>query len=148
MNELKVFIGAEGVRPVDGSIVIVEITHYPEKGYSKKLGRTSQKVVGHKNDPGMDILSIVVANGIPTKFEEATLAEADAVPDAIDPAQFPERRDLREQLIVTIDGADAKDLDDAVTVRKLANGNFFLRGPYRRCFLLCDRKQCPRQGSF
>ena len=48
----------------------------------------------------MDILSIVVANGIPTKFEEATLAEADAVPDAIDPAQFPERRDLREQLIV------------------------------------------------
>ena len=37
MNELKVFIGAEGVRPVDGSIVIVEITHYPEKGYSKSL---------------------------------------------------------------------------------------------------------------
>ena len=126
MNELKVFIGAEGVRPVDGSIVIVEITHYPEKGYSKSLEGLVKKVVGHKNDPGMDILSIVVANGIPTKFEEATLAEADAVPDAIDPAQFPERRDLREQLIVTIDGADAKDLDDAVTVRKLANGNFFL----------------------
>ena len=83
----------------------------------------------------MDILSIVVANGIPTKFEEATLAEADAVPDAIDPAQFPERRDLREQLIVTIDGADAKDLDDAVTVRKLANGNFFL-GSISQMFLI------------
>lgn len=84
------------------------------------------KVVGHKNDPGMDILSIVVANGIPTKFEEETLAAADAVPDTIDPADFPERRDLRDQQIVTIDGADAKDLDDAVTVKALPDGSFYL----------------------
>jgi ribonuclease R len=54
------------------------------------------------------------------------LAEADAVPDSINPSDFPERRDLRDQMIVTIDGEDAKDLDDAVTVRKLANGNYFL----------------------
>ena len=80
------FIGAQGIRPVDGSIVIVEISHYPEKGYSKSLEGLITKVVGHKNDPGMDILSIVVANGIPTKFEEETLAAADAVPDTIDPA--------------------------------------------------------------
>ena len=126
LSDLKVFIGAQGIRPVDGSIVIVEISHYPEKGYSKSLEGLITKVVGHKNDPGMDILSIVVANGIPTKFEEETLAAADAVPDTIDPADFPERRDLRDQQIVTIDGADAKDLDDAVTVKALPDGSFYL----------------------
>ncbi|OTN77320.1 ribonuclease R [Enterococcus sp. 8G7_MSG3316] len=126
LSELKVFIGAQGIRPVDGSIVIVEISHYPEKGYATSLEGLITKVVGHKNDVGMDILSIVVANGIPTKFEEETLAAADAVPDTIDPADFPERRDLRDQQIVTIDGADAKDLDDAVTVKALPDGGFYL----------------------
>jgi ribonuclease R len=111
---------------VDGSIVVVEITHYPEKGYATSLEGMVKQVVGHKNDPGMDILSIVIANGIPTKFPDEVLAEADAVPDSINPSDFPERRDLRDQMIVTIDGEDAKDLDDAVTVRKLANGNYFL----------------------
>ncbi|MCT8192726.1 RNB domain-containing ribonuclease, partial [Pseudomonas monteilii] len=57
---------------------------------------------------------------------EETLAAADAVPDTIDPADFPERRDLRDQQIVTIDGADAKDLDDAVTVKALPDGSFYL----------------------
>ncbi len=126
LEELKVYVAAEGVRPVDGSIVVVEITHYPEKGYATSLEGMVKQVVGHKNDPGMDILSIVIANGIPTKFPDEVLAEADAVPDTIDPTAFPERRDLRDQMIVTIDGEDAKDLDDAVTVRKLANGNYFL----------------------
>ncbi|MCD5002781.1 ribonuclease R [Enterococcus saccharolyticus] len=126
LEELQVFIAAEGIRPVDGSIVSVEITHYPEKDYATSLEGIVKQVIGHKNDPGMDILSIVVANGIPTKFPEEVLAEANAVPDEIDPKDFPERRDLRDQLIMTIDGEDAKDLDDAVTVKKLANGNYFL----------------------
>jgi ribonuclease R len=125
-ENLQVFVAAEGIRPVDGSIVSVELTHYPEKGYATSLEGIVKQVIGHKNDPGMDILSIVVSNGIPTKFPEDVLAQADAVPDEINPADFPERRDLRDQMIVTIDGEDAKDLDDAVTVRKLDNGNYFL----------------------
>lgn len=124
--ELQVMIAAEGIRPVDGAIVLVEITHYPEKGYATSLEGLVKSVLGHKNDPGMDILAIVVAHGIPVEFPPAVLQQADQVPDSIDPADFPERRDLRDQQIVTIDGEDAKDLDDAVTVRKLANGNFFL----------------------
>ncbi|MFV0557413.1 MAG: ribonuclease R [Enterococcus sp.] len=126
LSDFKVFVAAEGIRPVDGNIVIVEISHYPEKGYARSLEGLVTKIVGHKNDPGMDILSIVVANGIPTQFPEAVLEQADQVPDQIDPNDFKERRDLRDQVIVTIDGEDAKDLDDAVTVRHLDNGNFFL----------------------
>lgn len=126
VGQFKVFITATGVKPVDGSIVIVELTHYPEKDYAKSLEGIVKQVIGHKNDPGMDILSVIVAQGIPTTFPEDVLQAADAVPDEISEADLNGRRDLRDQMIVTIDGADAKDLDDAVTVQKLANGNYFL----------------------
>lgn len=124
--QFKVFVAAEGIQPVDGSIVIVEITHYPEKGYAESLEGVVTKVVGHKNDPGMDILSIVIAQGIPTAFPEEVQTASEQVPDQISETDLIGRRDLRNQQIVTIDGADAKDLDDAVTVRKLENGNYFL----------------------
>lgn len=126
LNQFKVYAAAEGIQPVDGSIVMVELTHYPEKNYATSLEGIVKQVIGHKNDPGMDILSIVVSNGIPTKFPDDVLAEADQVPDTINEKDLVGRRDLREQLIVTIDGEDAKDLDDAITVKKLANGNYFL----------------------
>ncbi|MBO0453635.1 ribonuclease R [Candidatus Enterococcus murrayae] len=124
--QFKVFIVAEGIQPVDGSIVIVEITHYPEKGYAMSLEGLVTKVIGHKNDPGMDILSIVIAQGIPTQFSEEVQLASEQVPDKIVESDLIGRRDLRDQQIITIDGADAKDLDDAVTVRKLDNGNYFL----------------------
>lgn len=126
MTGLTFNIAAQGIKPVDGSIVIVEITHYPDKEYPRSLEGLVKKVVGHKNDPGMDILSIVVAHGIPTSFPDEVIAAADKVPDAISETDIKGRRDLRDQIIVTIDGEDAKDLDDAVTVHKLANGNYFL----------------------
>ncbi|WP_429949231.1 ribonuclease R [Enterococcus sp. AZ101] len=126
MTGLTFNIAAQGIKPVDGSIVIVEITHYPDKEYPRSLEGLVKKVVGHKNDPGMDILSIVVAHGIPTSFPDEVIAAADKVLDAISETDIKGRRDLRDQIIVTIDGEDAKDLDDAVTVHKLANGNYFL----------------------
>ncbi|NLM67929.1 MAG: ribonuclease R [Enterococcus sp.] len=126
LGDFKIFIAAEGIRPMEGSIVLVEITHYPEAAYATSLEGIVKQVIGYKNDPGMDILSIVISNGIPTQFQEATLKQADEVPDEIDPADFPTRRNLIGQSIVTIDGEDAKDLDDAITVRRLENGHYFL----------------------
>ncbi|MFG5435556.1 ribonuclease R [Enterococcus sp. DIV2384] len=126
LNQYTVSIAPEGIKPVDGSIVIAEITYYPDQEYPTSMEGLVKQVIGHKNDPGMDILSIVVAHGIPTAFPDEVLAEADQVPETIAERDLVGRRDLRDQLIVTIDGEDAKDLDDAVTVQKLANGNFFL----------------------
>lgn len=126
INTLTVNIAAEGIKPVDGSIVITEITHYPEREYPKSLEGLVKKIVGHKNDPGMDIMSIIVAHGIPIAFPDEVIEAADQVPDAISVSDIEGRRDLRDQVIVTIDGEDAKDLDDAVTVKKLTNGNYFL----------------------
>ncbi len=109
---------------IDGHKVVVEITKYPEGRMSAE--GSVIKVLGHKNDPGMDILSIIYKYGIPTEFPDEVLEQANAVPDEIDPADLHGRRDLRNETIVTIDGADAKDLDDAVQVKLLDNGHYLL----------------------
>jgi len=108
----------------EGHKVVVELTRYPD-GRRHAEGIVVQ-ILGHKNDPGVDILSIIYKHGIPTDFPDEVLAEAKAVPDTISPEELEGRRDLRNETIVTIDGADAKDLDDAVNVIKLDNGNYQL----------------------
>ncbi|MCL7749024.1 ribonuclease R [Halalkalibacter alkaliphilus] len=109
---------------VDGHKVVVKITKYPE-GRMSAEGKVI-KVLGHKNDPGMDILSIIYKHGIPIEFPDEVIEHANSVPDSIDPDDLKDRRDLRDETIVTIDGADAKDLDDAVHVKRLENGNYLL----------------------
>jgi ribonuclease R len=109
---------------VDGHKVVVKITKYPE-GRMNAEGEVVT-ILGHKNDPGVDILSIIHKHGLPQEFPEEVLEQANGVPEEIDPTEIEGRRDLREQTIVTIDGADAKDLDDAVNVEKLENGNYKL----------------------
>ncbi len=109
---------------VDGHKVIVKLTKYPE-GRMSAEGEVVQ-ILGHKNDPGMDILSIIYKHGIPLEFPEEVLEHANSVSEEIDPKDIEGRRDLRDEVIVTIDGADAKDLDDAVHVKQLSNGNHVL----------------------
>ncbi|EUJ28472.1 ribonuclease R [Listeria floridensis FSL S10-1187] len=114
----------DGLKPVDGHKVIVELTAYP---HSHERARGIVKmIIGHRNDPGVDILSIIHKLDIPMTFSEDVMKEAAAAPSEVDASDIGSRRDLRDQMIITIDGADAKDLDDAVTVRELPNGNFEL----------------------
>ncbi|WP_082233435.1 ribonuclease R [Halobacillus massiliensis] len=109
---------------VDGHKVIVEITKFPEERMSAE-GEIVE-ILGHKNDPGIDIISIIHKHGIKTDFPEEVLQQAADTPEQIHEDEIKNRRDLRDETIVTIDGADAKDLDDAVTVKKLENGNYKL----------------------
>ncbi len=109
---------------VDGHKVVVEITHWPDE--TKSAAGMITEILGHKNDPGVDILSILYKYEIPPEFPEEVVAAAAAVPDEIDPKDIIGRRDLRNEVIVTIDGADAKDLDDAVTVKKNSDGTYKL----------------------
>ncbi|WP_112181806.1 MULTISPECIES: ribonuclease R [Paraliobacillus] len=109
---------------VSGHKVIVNITKFPEERMSAE-GEVIE-ILGHKNDPGMDIISIIYKHGITVDFPDEVLEHASQIPDEIDESEIKNRRDLRDEMIVTIDGADAKDLDDAVTVKKLDNGNFKL----------------------
>ncbi|MCA1065101.1 ribonuclease R [Rossellomorea aquimaris] len=108
----------------EGHKVVVKLTSYPE-GRKSAEGEVIE-ILGHKNDPGVDILSIIHKHGIDIEFPEEVMDQANNVPSEIDESEIPNRKDLRDQTIVTIDGADAKDLDDAVTVTKLDNGHYKL----------------------
>lgn len=112
---------------VDGHKVVVEIVRFPETGRGNPEGKVIE-ILGHKNDPGVDILSIIRKFQLPEAFPEEVMKEAEAVPDSITEEELQQqgRRDLRERVMVTIDGADAKDLDDAVSIEKLENGNYLL----------------------
>ena len=109
---------------VDGHKVVVEVATWPED--LKSATGYITKILGHKNDPGVDILSILYKHDIPPEFPEEVVVAAQSVPDEITAADLEGRRDLRHETIVTIDGADAKDLDDAVTVTKNVDGTYKL----------------------
>jgi len=122
---MDIFIAKEDtLGAIDGHKVVVEITGWPE-GRKSATGMVTQ-ILGHKNDPGVDILSIIHKHGIETEFPQAVIDQANSVPDEIAEADLEGRRDLRNEVIVTIDGADAKDLDDAVTVTKNPDGTYKL----------------------
>lgn len=124
-KHLTVQIEAKGIRPVEGQIILVDITHFPRYKDEDLKGITT-KVVGHRDDPGIDILSIAYKHGIDPEFPEEVLTEVEEIPDEVLPEEMEGRKDLRGQKIVTIDGEDAKDLDDAINVEILENGNYFL----------------------
>lgn len=84
------------------------------------------EIIGHKNDPGVDVLSIVKEYGIPTIFPEAVYKELKDIPDQVESDELEGRRNLTKEMVVTIDGADAKDLDDAISIRQNEKGNYLL----------------------
>ncbi|MDO5540777.1 MAG: ribonuclease R [Eubacteriales bacterium] len=99
---------------VNGHKVVVELTDYGTA--SKKPEGKVVKIIGHANDPGVDILSIVYGHELPTEFPERVLNQAERVAQPVSEADMQGRLDLRDVQMVTIDGEDAKDLDDAVSL--------------------------------
>ena len=104
--------------------VLVEITKYPEKGKNAE-GKVIE-VIGNINEAGVDMLSLIKEYGLPAEFSKEVIDEAKSKGDKISANTENNRIDLRNKEIFTIDGEDAKDLDDAVCVEKLENGNFLL----------------------
>ena len=104
--------------------VLVKITKYPEKG--KKAEGKIIEVLGNVNEAGVDMLSLIKDHNLPARFPEPVIEEAKRCGNKVDKKDIPNRVDLRDKIIFTIDGEDAKDLDDAVRVEKLSNGNYHL----------------------
>ena len=104
--------------------VLVKIIKYPEKG--KKAEGKVLEVLGNVNEAGVDMLSLIKEYNLPSTFPEPVVEEAKKCGNQIDEKDIEKRRDLRQDIIFTIDGEDAKDLDDAVKVTKLENGNYKL----------------------
>ena len=109
---------------VDGHKVVVELV--------KKLNNNLKyegkvvEIIGHKNDPGVDILSIVYKYNINTVFPDDVKEEVANINMEVLPEEYHGRRDLRDQMIFTIDGDDTKDIDDAISIEKFANGHYKL----------------------
>ncbi|MDS1030635.1 ribonuclease R [Bacillota bacterium LX-D] len=108
----------------NGDKVVVEITRWPEKRRNPE-GRIVE-VLGKAGAAGVDVLSIVRKYQLPEEFPPKVIQEAEEIPSTVSPESLENRRDLRNVPMVTIDGADAKDLDDAVSLSILENGNYLL----------------------
>ncbi len=119
-NEVVIIVGnRKGA--IEGHKVVVKITDYHQPLNAKII-----KVLGHKNDPGVDIMSIVSRYEIPVEFNEDIFEQLSTIEDEINTSDFQNRIDLRHDTIFTIDGDDAKDLDDAISIKKVENGNYQL----------------------
>lgn len=99
---------------VDGHKVVCEITDYGSHEKSPE-GKVTE-ILGHINDPGVDILSVIKEYDLPIEFPEKLMNRLKNVPDTVSEADMYMRRDLRDEVMVTIDGEDSKDLDDAVSL--------------------------------
>ena len=106
---------------VQGHKVLVELTSYGDEKH-KPEGRVKE-IIGHINDPGTDILSVVYQYELPNEFPEKVMRQAEKTPQEVHPADMEGRLDLRDVQMVTIDGEDAKDLDDAVSLTVDEKGN-------------------------
>lgn len=121
--KLDIFIEKENsMNAMPGHKVYVKLLDRTKNGYNGKV----LAVLGHKNDPGVDILSIVYKYGIEVDFNEYVIAELDKIPNEVSKEEMYNRKDLRDEVIFTIDGDDTKDIDDAISIEKLSNGNYKL----------------------
>ena len=114
----------KSLNAVDGHKVVVELTKRVNKN-TKYEGKVIE-VIGHKHDPGVDILSIIYKYNINVEFPDDVKEEVKNIPSEVSPEECEGRRDLRDEVIFTIDGDDTRDIDDAISIEKLPNGNYKL----------------------
>lgn len=121
----KIYIKKEPVLLDGTEIIKVDIEKYPTRGHDYFVGNV-RDIVGHQGDVGIDVLEVLESMDIVSEFPDDVLAEANAISDFPSSKDLIGRVDLRQEITFTIDGADAKDLDDAIHIKPLANGNYEL----------------------
>ena len=129
---------AESKGAVTGHKVVVEIVDFGDE-QRKPEGRILE-ILGHVNDPGVDILSVIKAYGLPEEYPDEVMKQIEDIPDEVEESQKAGRADFRQLQTVTIDGEDAKDLDDAITLSK--EGNIYHLGVH-----IADVSQYVTEGS-
>ena len=113
----------DSLNAVDGHKVVVELG---KKINNHKYQGKVVEIIGHKNDPGVDILSIVYKYNINVDFPDDVKEQVSMMSMEVSEEELKDRRDLRDTVIFTIDGDDTKDIDDAISIKKLSNGHYEL----------------------
>ena len=129
---------AESKGAVTGHKVVVEITDFGDE--QRKPEGCVLEILGHVNDPGVDILSVIKAYGLPEEYPDDVMKQIENIPDEVEEKEKAGRADFRDLQTVTIDGEDAKDLDDAITISK--EGNMYHLGVH-----IADVSQYVTEGS-
>ncbi len=120
----KIVVTEESTKnAVDGHIVVVNFIK--ELDNNTILGEITT-IIGHKNDVGVDVEAIIYKHGFAPKFLDEVIEEANALPDEVSEEDLKGRKDFTDLNIFTIDGDDTKDIDDAIHIKKLSNGNYEL----------------------
>jgi ribonuclease R len=109
---------------LNGQKVVIEVRNWEES--ERSFEGVITEILGFPGDPGVAVSSVIHSYELPVKFPEKVEHEAEAIPVEIPAAEIARRHDLRDELIFTIDPSDSKDFDDAVSLKKLANGNWLL----------------------
>lgn len=117
-DAVRVLSFIKGIMPQEGSVVVVKITQWPT--VKENAGGEAVELLGPRNDPGVRLRAVLRTRDLPDAFPEAVLAESRTFPEALSPDMWAGRLDLREVALFTIDGADAKDFDDAVSLEVLS----------------------------
>lgn len=134
-----IFISKDKTRgAISGHKVVVKITDYGE--HKKNPEGEVIEILGHVNDPGVDILSVIKAYGLPEEYPPEVMKQAEHMPEEVSSEQLAGRTDIRDWQTVTIDGEDAKDLDDAITLAQ--NGEVYTLGVH-----IADVSHYVREGS-
>lgn len=126
LSNFRFFVTDDGLHPEDNEIVNATIASYPSDDSPQIMTGMVTEVIGDKDQPGIDILSVVYAHDVPHVFPQAVMDEANAIPDHVLLEEKKGRKDITAQPLVTIDSIESKDLDDAVVAWKLDNGNYHL----------------------
>lgn len=126
LHNYRVYVSQNGLIPQMGDMVKVSIKDYPNRDNPESMTGAIVEIIGNKNDPGVDIMSIVAAHDVRTEWPEEAMKQANNIPDHVTEQDKKGRVDITDQPAVTIDGDDSKDFDDAVVLWKLPNGNYHL----------------------
>ncbi|MDR2977201.1 MAG: ribonuclease R [Streptococcaceae bacterium] len=122
----QILVSDKGLKAQPGQVVSAEIISFPNEKFPKTVLATVVKIIGNSDDQGIDVLEVLEGKGIRSEFPEAVKAEVAALPSEISAADLLGREDFRSEVVYSIDGADAKDLDDAIHVKALKNGHYEL----------------------
>ena len=114
----------KSLNAVDGHKVVVEVDKM--MNHNGRCEGHVCEIIGHVNDPGVDILSIIYKYNINVDFPDEVKSQVASMPMEVYESDLKGRRDLRDQVIFTIDGDDTKDIDDAISIEKLSNGHYRL----------------------
>ena len=126
LSQYRFFVTDKGLKPLDGEVVTATVTTYPSDESPQAMTGAVTEVIGNKDEPGIDILSVIYAHDVPHEFPKEAMDQANKIPLHVLPEEKKGRKDITNQPLVTIDAIESKDLDDAVVAWKMDNGHYHL----------------------